>query len=1107
MTEAIPDLAGEDEAARFRRLLEQTPGVVLEFTSEADGLHFRYLSPSIEDLIGYPAERWLERPTWWVEVIHPEDRRRVLDVWERCAARGDPFRLVYRLRHADGSTVWVLEDTRPIRDARGEVEAWQGLCLDVTAEHHAREADEASQAQLLETEDRFRALIEALPVVVYLEELPEPGPRYVSANVEQLLGYRAEDLVADRSLWPRLVHPDDRERVLEVWRRTSPKTEGPYIAEYRMVHADGHIVWVHDRANGWRRPDGTIVWQGIVGDITRRKEAEEAASLADRRLRNLVEGLPVVVYAVEDAMAPRFLYLSPNADDLLGIDRQGALRGENPFPSFIHPDDRARAWEAWETALRERSRFDAEYRVPRADGRFMWIHDSCLLVHDDDGTAYWQGVMLDVTGEKRAVEGLALSEGRFRALVEQLPAVVYLVTDDVHSRTLYVSPKLQDLIGVPDPPPVGLGEGWLDLVHPEDRDRLLEAGVRSVGSGEPFELEYRIIRPDGSVLWLRDSGVRVRSGDGRVWQGVLQDVTATKRAQLELAGSEARHRALVENIPAVVYEMDPGDERRTIYVSERIEELLGYSRQEWLNQPDMWIELLHIDDREIELAAHDLQSTTGEPWSREYRLIAADGHIVWIRDQATLVKDEGGTPITWYGVMLDISGQKAAEDALRIVNEELEMRVLTRTAELEDANELMSLEIGERRRAERELLHAEERYRHLVELSPAVVYVWQIQGRAERQHLAYISPQIERLLGYSVDEWRWGFWRERLHPHDLAMVEAAVAKSEETGEPFELEYRYLTKDGGVVWVNDRATLIARNDDGLPLAFQGVMIDITPAKEAQHAAEESQEQMLRMFDQLPVVAYVSAADRPELPEYIGSQISSLLRVPPGASVDGWLNAVHPDDADVIEDLQRLQATGEPWRVEYRVFARDGAIVWLEDRGRCTGRDARGRPLVLHGVLLDVTARREQEAEDGVELDLLRGVITGMPGIAWTESVDARTGRSELVYVSPPSIDMLGYSPEELLREPEGAPMLIHPEDRERVLAGSASANRSQDGRWEDEYRMVRRDGSVIWVRARGRRQTPWGVEPQVWQGVTVDVSRLHPPEPAQRLKATERSPDA
>jgi PAS domain S-box-containing protein len=111
-------------------------------------------------------------------------------------------------------------------------------------------------------------------------------------------------------------------------------------------------------------------------------------------------------------------------------------------------------------------------------------------------------------------------------------------------------------------------------------------------------------------------------------------------------GAEQKYRALVENLPAVVYLVAPDDDRRTLYVSPQVERALGYSRAEWLEQPDMWMELLHPDDREPTLDAHDRHNATGESWSREYRLIASNGRAVWFRDVATLVRTTRDAPST-----------------------------------------------------------------------------------------------------------------------------------------------------------------------------------------------------------------------------------------------------------------------------------------------------------------------------------------------------------------------------------------------------------------------------------------------------------------------------
>ena len=214
-----------------------------------------------------------------------------------------------------------------------------------------------------------------------------------------------------------------------------------------------------------------------------------------------------------------------------------------------------------------------------------------------------------------------------------------------------------------------------------------------------------------------------------------------------------------------MYLVAPDDDRRTIYVNPQVERTLGYTRQEWLAQPDIWMELLHPGDREPTLAAHDLHNRTGQPWNRDYRLIASDGSAVWFRDMATLIRDAEGRPLYWHGMQTDITALKRVEEDLRAARDDLERRVEERTVALEEANALMSLEIGERRRTEAELKEAERRYRLLAEQIPAVTYTWDL---GQDQEDAYTSPRIKQLLGYSVDEWHQSpdFWMARIHPDD-----------------------------------------------------------------------------------------------------------------------------------------------------------------------------------------------------------------------------------------------------------------------------------------------------------------------------------------------------
>src|SRR3954469_8504135 len=446
-------------------------------------------------------------------------------------------------------------------------------------------------------------------------------------------------------------------------------------------------------------------------------------------------------------------------------------------------------------------------------------------------------------------EGLREPHIPYREIVEHLPVVVYVATDEEPvARTIYMSPNVEEMLGYGPEVFLTIGHDWTSLMHPDDVDLMTQHYATTRATGRPFDIEYRFVHPQGRMVWVHDRAMVVagRDGGARVWQGVMEDITQRVEAEQAVEVSAARYATLLENLPAVVYEMVPDDDRRTRYVNRKIEDLLGYTMDEWLDQEDMWVEVLHPDDREVELAAHDLHSSTGAPWRREYRLIGAEGQIVWVRDHATLMRDADGNPMHWQGVMVDITAEQEAQRAIERANDELEFRVRARTAQLQQANEAMGLEIAERQRAEDERDRASGSLVRLLENVPAVVYLWQAREREDGEWFTYVGDQIAYMLGYTPEEWADTGWRERVHPRDRVRVEKAAIHSIETGQPFQLEYRYLARDGRVVWVNDRATLVIRNDAGEPLLFEGVMVDVTPQHEAESVAQSATGQLAELL---------------------------------------------------------------------------------------------------------------------------------------------------------------------------------------------------------------------------------------------------------------------
>jgi diguanylate cyclase (GGDEF)-like protein/PAS domain S-box-containing protein len=211
-----------------------------------------------------------------------------------------------------------------------------------------------------------------------------------------------------------------------------------------------------------------------------------------------------------------------------------------------------------------------------------------------------------------------------------------------------------------------IGNGAFDYVHPDDLERVEMAFAE--GLMDPTRrpsVEYRFRHKDGSWVWLESLGTN-RLGDPGVGEYVVtsRNITVRKQAETRLREAEERYRTLVERVPAVVYVRESGEPSRTTYVSPQTEAVLGYSPEERLADPDHWVRITHPEDRQRVLEEDRRTNDSGDAFATEYRQFAKDGSVVWLRDEATLVRGAGGEPLYWLGVQMDITERKRMEERL-----------------------------------------------------------------------------------------------------------------------------------------------------------------------------------------------------------------------------------------------------------------------------------------------------------------------------------------------------------------------------------------------------------------------------------------------------------
>ena len=260
------------------------------------------------------------------------------------------------------------------------------------------------------------------------------------------------------------------------------------------------------------------------------------------------------------------------------------------------------------------------------------------------------------------------TEVRFRAMVEQMPAITYTQVEDPLSptgyRDIYVSPQTQRLLGVAADEWLADPAAWLGAIHPDDCSRVL-AEIHECARGR-FYSEYRMLARDGSLRWFRDEAVFVEDPATGValWQGVMLDITAAREAEDHHAETEAKYKNLVEQMPAIVYLGEYGEEGDWLYISPQIERVLGYTPEEWIAHPAPMGQLTHPDDLAAVREEEERSLRTGEPFRAEYRMRRTDGGYVWIMDEASVVRDEDGNAICMQGMMYDITARKEAEERL-----------------------------------------------------------------------------------------------------------------------------------------------------------------------------------------------------------------------------------------------------------------------------------------------------------------------------------------------------------------------------------------------------------------------------------------------------------
>jgi PAS domain S-box-containing protein len=605
------------------------------------------------------------------------------------------------------------------------------------------------------------------------------------------------------------------------------------------------------------------------------------------------------------------LYWSEEASRIWGLDQLQGVPSREAVWQRIHPDDLERVNENIQRGVREKRRFENEFRITLPDGTVKHLEATNNPAFSESGELFVVTVV-DVTERKRAEQGLRESELKLRRIIETVPSMLW--STDPNGEPTRVNQRVLDYAGIRFEDFLNLG--WKEFLHPDDFPETARAFFHAIQTGEPYEAVHRLRRVDGQYRWHHARGEPLRDREGQIvqWYGLSVDIDERKRAEDGLRRSEA-YLAEAERLShsgSAAY-----SETEILYFSEEARRMYGFDPLQGIPSREAVWQRIHPDDRDrtnklVERAVREKRS-----FRNELRVILPDGTI---RHQEAInypVFSPTGEFIEIVVTGVDVTERKRADDALR--------------------------------RGEAYLAEA-ERLSH--------TGGWAVNRKGERE-IAYWSAESYRIFGFDPSlgmPTRDRVW-QRIHPDDRSGLREAADAALRERKDYVAAFRISFPDGTIKHLESNARH-SFSADGELLEVMGTFVDVTERKRAEEALRESERSARSAIDGIGGLVAIMAPNG-ELDalnrqgiEYFGRSLEEMK---------GWAtsDAVHPEDLPrIAEIVQRSLAIGAPFQYELRLRRFDGEYRWFENRGVPT-REKSGSVARWYILGTDIEDRKQAE----------------------------------------------------------------------------------------------------------------------------------------------------
>ena len=397
------------------------------------------------------------------------------------------------------------------------------------------EEQKRTERAFRESEKRFRLVADTAPVLIWMSETDKlctyfnkPWLDFTGRSLDSELG----------NGWADGVHAEDLQRCMKTYAQAFDRRE-EFRVEYRLRRHDGEYRWVLDIGVPRFNQEGSFVgYIGVGVDVTERRQALEALRKSEERFRLAAQAGKMFAYEWDAATDE--IVRSAESAQILGVDQVMVSKGQQIL-AMVHPEDRERLVATLADLSPQTPHLAVIYRIVRPDGAVIWVERHSRGIFAENGKLLRiNGMVADITQRKRTEEALRESEERLRLAVQA--GRMYAFEWDLATDVIIRSSESTNILKWPGDPTRDTGRRFVASVHPDDLEVYTVSETGLTPAKPTYQIVFRMLRPDGAVTWLEESGRAIFDGQGRMLSvvGMVADVTERKRAEEALSSVSRR---------------------------------------------------------------------------------------------------------------------------------------------------------------------------------------------------------------------------------------------------------------------------------------------------------------------------------------------------------------------------------------------------------------------------------------------------------------------------------------------------------------------------------------------------------------------------------------